>query len=132
MLFWVKDWFLWEFLLLWGLFFAIILKVHFYMKKNFRRKITDGRSCKWADKYWKMWLFNSRKLTGRTIFICLTASIFSLYIFMIYIIIGLLVKASVFKINNTKISIAHMTVAEILADGCEIYVRQYEIPSRNY
>lgn len=79
-----------------------------------------------------MWLFNSRKLTGRTIFICLTASIFSLYIFMIYIIIGLLVKASVFKINNTKISIAHMTVAEILADGFEIYVRQYEIPSRNY
>lgn len=51
---------------------------------------------------------------------------------MIYIIIGLLVKASVFKINNTKISIAHMTVAEILADGFEIYVRQYEIPSRNY
>lgn len=51
---------------------------------------------------------------------------------MIYIIIGLLVKAPVFKINNTKISIAHMTVADILADGFEIYVRQYEIPSRNY
>lgn len=51
---------------------------------------------------------------------------------LIYIIIGLLVKASVFKINNTKISIAHMTVADILADGFEIYVRQYEIPSRNY
>ena len=41
-------------------------------------------------------------------------------------------KASVFKINNTKISIVHMTVADILADGFEIYVRQYEIPSRNY
>ena len=51
---------------------------------------------------------------------------------MIYIIIGLLVKASVFKINNTKISIARMTVADILAGGFEIYVRQYEIPSRNY
>ena len=79
-----------------------------------------------------MGLFNSRKLTGRTIFICLAASIFSIYIFVIYIIIGLLLKASVFKINNTKISIAHMTVADILAGGFEIYVRQYEIPSRNY
>lgn len=79
-----------------------------------------------------MALFNARKRTGRTIFLCLVAAIFSLYIFMVYIIIGLPVKAPVFRINNTKISMAHTTVADILADGFEIYVRQYEIPIRNY
>jgi len=71
-----------------------------------------------------MALFNARRRSGRTIFLCLVAAIFSLYIFMVYIIISVPVKAPVFKINEAKITMAHTTVADILASGFDIYVKQ--------
>ena len=79
-----------------------------------------------------MALFNARKRTGRSIFIFMAVAIFSLYMFLVYIIISVPVKAPVFTINNTKIKMAHTTVADIAADGFDIYVKQDNPSGRDY
>nr|WP_253696256.1 hypothetical protein [Treponema denticola] len=79
-----------------------------------------------------MALFNARKRTGRSIFIFMAVAIFSLYMFLVYIIISVPVKAPVFTINNTKIKMAHTTVADIVADGFDIYVKQDNPSGRDY
>lgn len=79
-----------------------------------------------------MALFNARKRTGRIIFIFMAVAIFSLYMFLVYIIISVPVKAPVFTINNTKIKMAHTTVADIAADGFDIYVKQDNPSGRDY
>ena len=79
-----------------------------------------------------MALFNARKRTGRSIFVFVAVAIFSLYMFLVYIIISVPVKAPVFTINNTKIKMAHTTVADIAADGFDIYVKQDNPSGRDY
>ena len=71
-----------------------------------------------------MALFNARKRTGKTIFLFMVAAIFSLYIAIVYIIVGLPVKTPVFAINNTKIIMDSTTVADLAADGFDIYVKE--------
>ena len=41
-------------------------------------------------------------------------------------------KAPVFTINNTKIKMAYTTVADIVADGFDIYVKQANPSGRDY
>ena len=79
-----------------------------------------------------MALFNARKRTGRSIFVFVVIAIFSLYIFLVYVIISVPVKAPIFTINNTKITIAHTTAADIAADGFDIYVKQHDPFGRDY
>ena len=50
-----------------------------------------------------MALFNARKRTGRNIFVFVVIAIFSLYIFMVYIIISVPVKAPVFTVIKRRI-----------------------------
>ena len=67
-----------------------------------------------------MALFNQRKRTGRSIFIFMAVAIFSLYTFLVYIIISVPVRPPIFTINNTKIKMAHTTVADIVANATQI------------
>ena len=79
-----------------------------------------------------MALFNARKRTGKSIFIFMAVAISSLYMFMVYIIIGVPLKAPIFTINNTKITMAHTTVANIIDCGFDIYVKRCDSSERDY
>lgn len=79
-----------------------------------------------------MAFFNARKRTGRSVFVIMGAVIFSFYMFMVYIIIGVPVKAPVLTINDTEITMAHTTVSDIVADGFDIYIKQSDSPHRDY
>ena len=79
-----------------------------------------------------MAFFNARKRTGRSVFVIMGAVIFSFYMFMVYIIIGVPVKAPVFTINDTEITMAHTTVSDIVADGFDIYIRQNDSYDMDY
>ena len=50
-----------------------------------------------------MALFNARKRTGRSIFVFVAVAIFSLYMFLVYIIISVPVKAPVFTVIKRRI-----------------------------
>jgi len=79
-----------------------------------------------------MALFNARKRTGRTIFVFLVVAIISFYMFMIYAIIGVPVKAPVFMVDTTAITMAKTSVGDVLADGFDIYVKTGESSNRSY
>ncbi|MGP1568083.1 MAG: hypothetical protein ACTTHM_05150 [Peptoanaerobacter stomatis] len=79
-----------------------------------------------------MALFNARKRNGRTLFVCTVITIFSFYLFMIYIFIDIPPKAPVFTINNTEITLSHTTVASLLSDGFDIYIRQNDAHRTDY
>ena len=51
---------------------------------------------------------------------------------MVYIIIGVPVKAPVLTINDTEITMAHTTVSDIVADGFDIYIKQNDSPHIDY
>lgn len=79
-----------------------------------------------------MALFNARKRTGRTIFVFLVVAIISFYMFMIYAIIGVPVKAPVLMVDTTVITMAKTTVGDVLAEGFDIYVKTGESFNRSY
>ena len=72
-----------------------------------------------------MALFNARKRTGKSIFLCMVAAIFFFFMLMVYVIIGLPVKAPVLTIDKTEIRLAHTSLNDIRA---LIYMSSRESP----
>lgn len=79
-----------------------------------------------------MALFNARKRTGKSIFLCMVAAIFFFYMLMVYAIIGLPVKAPVLTIDKTEIRLAHTSLNDIKDQGFDIYVKQRESTTSDY
>ena len=79
-----------------------------------------------------MALFNARKRTGKSVFLCMVAAIFFFYMLMVYAIIGLPVKAPVLTIDKTEIRLAHTSLNDIKDQGFDIYVKQRESTTSDY
>lgn len=79
-----------------------------------------------------MALFNARKRTGKSIFLCMVAAIFLFFMLMVYVIIGLPVKAPVLTIDKTEIRLAHTSLNDIRGQGFDIYVKQRESTTSDY
>ena len=79
-----------------------------------------------------MALFNARKRTGKSIFLCMVAAIFFFYMLMVYAIIGLPVKAPGLTLDKSEIRLAHTRLNDIKDQGFDIYVKQRESTTSDY
>ncbi|WP_304084905.1 hypothetical protein [Peptostreptococcus stomatis] len=79
-----------------------------------------------------MALFNARKRTGKSIFLCMVAAIFFFYMLMVYAIICLPVKAPILTVDKTEIRLAYTSLNDIKDQGFDIYVKQRESTTSDY
>lgn len=76
--------------------------------------------------------FNARKRTGKTVILLSSIILFAFYLFLVNLLIGLPVKQPVITVNNTKIVMSKTTVADVLKDGFDIYIRKGKYVNTNY
>lgn len=79
-----------------------------------------------------MAFFNARKRTGKSVFLCMVAAIFSFYMLMVYAIISLPVKAPILTVDKTEIRLAHTSLNDIKDQGFDIYIKQRESTTSDY